>query len=150
LGPNGVVDLGHGLFRLGRSRFGTAYLMFGIGELILHSDGARLGALQLAFCLLQPRAEPCRRVFGACARCLGIVDARLRLPKPFECRFGQCPGSGLSLRRPLLESPDDARHLNVVQFSADTTQQRTSKTEIGFYLITYQRDALALVGEVVA
>jgi hypothetical protein len=42
--------------------------MLGIGELIFRSDDTRLTALQFAFRLLQPRAEPCRRVFGACAR----------------------------------------------------------------------------------
>jgi hypothetical protein len=55
LSPNGVVDLGHGLFRLDRARLGTAHLVLGIGELIFRSDDARLGALQFAFCLAPGR-----------------------------------------------------------------------------------------------
>jgi hypothetical protein len=86
-------------------------MVHGMGEFVFRSDDARLGVLQLALRLLQPRAEPCHHVFGACARCLGVIGAGFRLPKPFECGLGQCPGAGLSLHRPLLESPDDARHL---------------------------------------
>jgi hypothetical protein len=34
LGPNVVVDLGHGLFRLDRTRFGTAHLVLGIAATV--------------------------------------------------------------------------------------------------------------------
>ena len=108
LGPDRVVDLGHGLFRLHRTRFGTAHLALGTGKLVFRTDP---GVLQLPLRFLQPRSEPDQSVFGARARCLGIVDASFRLPKPFDSGLGQRPGAGLSLCRPLLKFSDDARHL---------------------------------------
>jgi hypothetical protein len=71
LSPNGVVDLGHGLFRLDRARLGTAHLVLGIGELIFRSDDARLGALIRVL-----PAAAVRRALPTCLRRVRVLSQR--------------------------------------------------------------------------